>query len=115
MIQSSDPQGRRLPIKLDTTSNGEFVPVPLSPANREANRLAHEAAERCHFGDAGNGFEVIAQVPILVAAQFVEAVVDRHPDSPKPAIIGNCQGGWATMMLAAPLMTHPMSSQALGL
>ena len=25
-----DPEGRRLPIKLDTTSNGEFVPVPLS-------------------------------------------------------------------------------------
>lgn len=42
----TDPDGSRLPIKLDTTSNGEFVPVPLSPANREANRLAHEAAER---------------------------------------------------------------------
>ena len=41
-----DPDGSRLPIKLDTTSNGEFVPVPLSPANHAANRLAHEAAER---------------------------------------------------------------------
>ncbi|MGH8691847.1 MAG: amidohydrolase family protein, partial [Burkholderiales bacterium] len=30
--------------KLDTTSNGEFVPVPLSAANRAANRLAHEFA-----------------------------------------------------------------------
>ncbi len=39
-----DPAGTRLPIKLDTTSNGEFLPVPLSPANREANRRAHEAA-----------------------------------------------------------------------
>jgi uncharacterized protein len=39
-----DPEGRRLPIKLDTTSNGEFAPVPLSPANRAGNRLAHEAA-----------------------------------------------------------------------
>jgi len=39
-----DPEGTRLPIKLDTTSNGEFLPVPLSDANREANRLAHEAA-----------------------------------------------------------------------
>src|SRR5262245_44115248 len=39
-----DPEGRRLPIKLDTTSNGEFAPVALSPANRAANRLAHEAA-----------------------------------------------------------------------
>jgi hypothetical protein len=44
MIRDSDPQGRRLPIKLDSTSNGEFVPVPLSPANRAANRLAHSAA-----------------------------------------------------------------------
>jgi len=39
-----DPEGRRLPIKLDTTSNGEFAPVPLSAANRAGNRLAHEAA-----------------------------------------------------------------------
>jgi hypothetical protein len=39
-----DPDGTRLPIKLDSTSNGEFVPVPLSPANRAANRLAHEFA-----------------------------------------------------------------------
>jgi uncharacterized protein len=41
-----DPEGRRLPIKLDPTSNGEFEPVPLTPANLEANRLAHEAATR---------------------------------------------------------------------
>ncbi|MGH8695048.1 MAG: hypothetical protein ACREVS_01070, partial [Burkholderiales bacterium] len=41
-----DPEGTRLPIKLDTTSNGEFVPVALSPANRHANHLAHEAATR---------------------------------------------------------------------
>jgi uncharacterized protein len=39
-----DPEGVRLPIKLDETSNGEFEPVPLLPANREGNRLAHEAA-----------------------------------------------------------------------
>ncbi|MDH3445891.1 MAG: amidohydrolase [Deltaproteobacteria bacterium] len=39
-----DPEGRRLPIKLDSTSNGEFAPVALSPANRAGNRLAHEAA-----------------------------------------------------------------------
>jgi hypothetical protein len=43
-MRDSDPHGQRLPIKLDTTSNGEFAPVPLWPANVEANRLAHEAA-----------------------------------------------------------------------
>jgi predicted TIM-barrel fold metal-dependent hydrolase len=39
-----DPEGKRLPIKLDSTSNGEFVPVPLSATNLRAKRLAHEAA-----------------------------------------------------------------------
>src|SRR4051812_10938808 len=39
-----DPEGKRLPIKLDSTSNGEFVPVPLSPTNRAAKKLAHEFA-----------------------------------------------------------------------
>jgi pimeloyl-ACP methyl ester carboxylesterase len=33
--------------------------------------------------------------------QFVRKVRELHPDSAKPAIIGNCQGGWAAMMLAA--------------
>jgi predicted TIM-barrel fold metal-dependent hydrolase len=40
----SDPEGRRLPIKLDTTSNGEFAPVPLDESLRRANRLASEWA-----------------------------------------------------------------------
>lgn len=32
---------------------------------------------------------------------FVRKVRELHPDSPKPAIVGNCQAGWAAMMLAA--------------
>jgi pimeloyl-ACP methyl ester carboxylesterase len=32
--------------------------------------------------------------------RFVRKVHESHPDSPKPAIVGNCQGGWAAMMLA---------------
>ena len=34
-------------------------------------------------------------------AAFVRRVRELHPESAKPVIIGNCQGGWATMMLAA--------------
>jgi hypothetical protein len=30
--------------------------------------------------------------------QFVHEVRELHPDRPKPAIMGNCQGGWAAMM-----------------
>jgi pimeloyl-ACP methyl ester carboxylesterase len=33
--------------------------------------------------------------------RFVRKLRELHPDSPKPAIIGNCQGGWAAMMLSA--------------
>jgi hypothetical protein len=33
--------------------------------------------------------------------RFVRKVRELHPDSPRPAIIGNCQGGWAAMMLSS--------------
>ena len=39
-----DPQGARLPIKIDSTSNGEFAPIPLPSTPRHANRYAHECA-----------------------------------------------------------------------
>ncbi len=43
-------------------------------------------------------------------ADFVREVRRRHPRSPKPVIIGNCQGGWAAMLLAAsnPDLTGPV-------
>ena len=34
-------------------------------------------------------------------AAFVAEIARRHPDAPKPIIVGNCQGGWATLILAA--------------
>ncbi|MFP3566059.1 DUF3141 domain-containing protein [Paraburkholderia sp. SIMBA_030] len=42
--------------------------------------------------------------------QFVRKVCELHPDSPKPAIVGNCQGGWAAMMVATsdPEHTGPL-------
>jgi pimeloyl-ACP methyl ester carboxylesterase len=51
-------------------------------------------------------------LPDVCAAEteFVKKVRALHPDSPKPAIVGNCQGGWAAMMLAAagPELTGPI-------
>ncbi|MEY6433177.1 alpha/beta fold hydrolase [Thioalkalicoccus limnaeus] len=43
-------------------------------------------------------------------ADFVREVRRRHPDAPKPVLIGNCQGGWAAMLLAAtnPDITGPV-------
>lgn len=32
---------------------------------------------------------------------FLRRIGEEHPGAPKPVVIGNCQGGWAVMMLAA--------------
>jgi uncharacterized protein len=39
-----DPEGKRLPIKIDRTSNGEYLPPLLTTAQKRARRFAHEAA-----------------------------------------------------------------------
>jgi predicted TIM-barrel fold metal-dependent hydrolase len=41
----ADPEGQRLPIKLDSTSNGEFAPVPLDSSLNHANALAFDWAQ----------------------------------------------------------------------
>jgi predicted TIM-barrel fold metal-dependent hydrolase len=40
-----DPHGRRLPIKVDSASNGEFAPEPLPLLARTANRQAHQCVD----------------------------------------------------------------------
>ena len=40
-MKEYDPHGRRLPIKIDSASNGEFRPVPLTIGEVAANRQAH--------------------------------------------------------------------------
>ena len=44
MHYRNDPDGTRLPIKVDTATNGEFAPIPLAPVHRTARRLAFEQA-----------------------------------------------------------------------
>lgn len=53
--------------------------------------------------------QTLADVTCAEAA-FVKEIKRRHPKSPKPIIVGNCQGGWATMLLAAsnPDITGPV-------
>ncbi len=43
-------------------------------------------------------------------AEFLREIRRRHPDAPKPVVVGNCQGGWATLILAAanPDITGPL-------
>lgn len=32
---------------------------------------------------------------------FLKEIIKRHPHAPKPCVVGNCQGGWAAMCMAA--------------
>jgi len=43
-LEDLDPDGQRLPVKLDSTSNGEFAPIPLDESLHHANHLAQEWA-----------------------------------------------------------------------
>ena len=49
-----DPQGSRLPVKLDTTTNGEYLPRPLAGHVRKtiatASRWATENARKLNKG-----------------------------------------------------------------
>ncbi|MFG1403770.1 DUF3141 domain-containing protein [Xanthobacter sp. V8C-5] len=37
----------------------------------------------------------------LAESEFLRIVRERHPTRGKPVVVGNCQGGWAAMLLAA--------------
>src|SRR4029453_8324940 len=45
-IFRNDPDGLRLPVKLDATSNGEFAPIPLDAVHHAANQTGMREATR---------------------------------------------------------------------
>ena len=66
--------------------------------------VALKAGHPCYFVGflpepmPGQTIEDIARAEAI----FLEKVIALHPDADgKPCVIGNCQGGWAVMMLAA--------------
>ncbi len=81
MRANSDPEGKRLPIKLDSTSNGEFVPVPLDAANRHANQLAQkwasENAKRCGLGRRDFMVSACGAASTLLAFNSANAAAGR--------------------------------------
>jgi pimeloyl-ACP methyl ester carboxylesterase len=42
--------------------------------------------------------------------KFLEKIIELHPDAPRPAVIGNCQAGWAAALIGAdrPDLTGPL-------
>ena len=82
MKPENDPHGQRLPIKVDSTSNGEFAPIPLDPRQREANRRARqEAADNAkRLGMGRRAFLVSAcgAASTLLAFNAVNAAAGRR-------------------------------------
>jgi poly(3-hydroxyalkanoate) synthetase len=44
--------------------------------------------------------QILADIT-LAEEIFLEEVIKRHPDAPRPCVYGNCQAGWAVAMLAS--------------
>ena len=66
--------------------------------------VAMRAGHPCYlvgFGPTPVPGQTIEDVAVAEAA-FLERVIELHPEAEgKPAVVGNCQAGWAVMMLAA--------------
>ncbi|MEM8838651.1 MAG: DUF3141 domain-containing protein [Pseudomonadota bacterium] len=108
-----------------------IIPPEDFPAQREDGRPWVIVDPRAGHGSGIGGFKSESEVGVALAdghpvyfviffpnpepeqtladvcqaeATFLRAVRSRHPNSPRPLVTGNCQGGWASMILAA---THP--------
>src|SRR6266404_5471259 len=71
------------------------IVAPPGIATDEALRPFIIVDPRAGHGPGIGGFKADAE------AEFVRMVGERHPKSAKPVLVGNCQAGWAVMLLAA--------------
>jgi uncharacterized protein len=88
-----DPDGRRLPIKVDSTTNGEYCPRPLPKISRVANQVAHEDVDKAakHLGMRRREFLVSTCGAAATLAAFNRVHADAGAiggsfDLPKPAL-----------------------------
>ena len=85
MRTGNDPEGQRLPIKVDSTSNGEFAPIPLDARQREGNRLARlnaaDNARRVGMGRRAFLVSMCGAASTLLAFNAVNAAAGRRSGS----------------------------------
>lgn len=101
----NDPEGLRLPVKLDSTSNGEFTPIPLDKVHLLANETAQRAAttharglgmSRREFmvSAAGTASALLAMNAAYAAAGNLGGLFALSPAAAKdPALARNELGG----------------------
>ncbi len=81
MIRSDDRDDARLPIKIDSTSNGEYAPMPLSSFHVKANELARQwgdaNARQCGLGRRDFLISACGAASTLLAFNAANAAVGR--------------------------------------
>jgi pimeloyl-ACP methyl ester carboxylesterase len=108
LVRVVPPQGvtidpRKRPFMIVDPRAGHGPGIGGFKADSEIG-VIFKAGHACYFVGflpepmPGQAIEDIARAEAI----FLEKVSSLHPDADgKPAVIGNCQGGWAVMMLAA--------------
>ena len=105
MRYENDPEGTRLPVKLDTTTNGEFEPIPLGKVHREAIARARQAA-----GENARRLRVDRR-SFLVSACGVASTLAAMNDAYAAA---GRRGGFYELPAEAPLDLHAARSAVDG-
>lgn len=86
-----DPEGTRLPVRFDGTSNGEFLPLRATPAQRRANALAHEMASdharRLGIGRRAFLTSSMGAATVLAACNRASAAAGGHFQLEKEATL----------------------------
>jgi pimeloyl-ACP methyl ester carboxylesterase len=108
LVRIVPPQGirieaRRRPFVIVDPRAGHGPGIGGFKADSEVG-VIFKAGHPCYFVGflpepmPGQTIEDVARAEAI----FLEKVISLHPDAEgKPGVIGNCQGGWAVMMLAA--------------
>jgi pimeloyl-ACP methyl ester carboxylesterase len=101
--ESTEVDARKRPFVIVDPRAGHGPGIGGFKADSEIG-VAFKAGHPCYFIGflpapmPGQTIEDIAHAE----AAFLERVIAMHPDAEgKPAVIGNCQAGWAVMLLAA--------------
>jgi len=107
----SRPNPKRRPYLIIDPRAGQGAGIGASKAESQvgvALKGGHPVYFAIFFQHPEPG-QTLADVAATHAA-FVRQVRNLHPEAPPPIVVGNCQGGWATALLAAsnPDVTGPI-------
>ena len=105
------PDPKRRPYLIIDPRAGQAAGIGGSKADSQvgvALRTGHPVYFAIFFPHPEPG-QTLADVCATHTA-FVRTVRSLHADAPRPVVVGNCQGGWATALLAAanPDVTGPI-------